>query len=166
MGQQRSDIRRAAPFTMTSPAFGLGEPIPARHTCDGDNDSPALLWTAPPAGTRSLAVAMEDPDAPSGEFVHWLGWGLDPRLRGLPEGVEPPFEGRNDFGRVGYAGPCPPIGDPPHEYVFRLFALAMSPDLPPGSRMDELREFLAEELIEAIELTGTYVRPPRPGAGA
>jgi phosphatidylethanolamine-binding protein (PEBP) family uncharacterized protein len=90
---------------------------------------------------------------------------LDPRLRGIPEAVEPPFEGRNDFGRVGYAGPCPPVGHPPHEYVFRLVALGMPPDFPPGSRMDDLREFLAEELIEAIELTGTFVRPPRPVEG-
>ncbi len=100
----------AAPFTMTSPAFGLGEPIPARHTCDGENHSPALLWTEPPPGTRALAIAMEDADAPSGDFVHWLGWGLEPHLRELPEGVEPPFEGRNGFGRVGYAGPCPRSG--------------------------------------------------------
>jgi Raf kinase inhibitor-like YbhB/YbcL family protein len=147
-----------APFTLTSPAFELGEPIPARSTCDGENHSPALLWTAPPEGTRSLAIAMEDPDAPSGEFVHWLGWGLEPHLRGLPEGVEPPFEGRNDFGGVGYGGPCPPLDDAPHEYVFRLFALATAPDFPPGSRMGELREFLAEELVEAVELTATYAR--------
>ena len=152
----------SAPFTLTSPAFGLGEPIPARYTCDGENHSPALLWTPPPEGTRSLAIAMEDPDAPSGEFVHWLGWGLEPQLRELPEGVEPPFEGRNGFGEVGYSGPCPPPGDPPHEYVFRLFALAAAPDAPPGSRMEDLREFLAEELIEAVELTGTYGRRPGP----
>ena len=105
---------------------------------------------------------MEDPDAPSGEFVHWLGWGLEPHLRELPEGVEPPFEGRNGFGEVGYSGPCPPPRDPPHEYVFRLFALAAAPDAPPGSRMEDLREFLAEELIEAVELTGTYGRRPGP----
>ena len=147
-----------AAFSLRSTAFAQGEPIPARYTCDGENHSPALQWTTPPQGTRSLAVAMEDPDAPSGEFVHWLGWGLDPGLRELPEGVEPPFEGRNDFGRVGYGGPCPPPGDPPHEYVIRLFALGTEPDFPPGSRMGDLREFLAEELIEAAELTGTYGR--------
>lgn len=154
------------PFTLSNPAFRLGEPIPARYTCDGGEPLPELRWTAPPRETRSLAVAMEDANAASGDFVHWLGWGLEPHLRALPEGVEPPFEGRNDFGRVGYAGPCPLVGDPPHEYVFRLFALQMPADFPPGSRMDDLREFLLEELIEAIELTGTNVRLPRPGEGA
>jgi phosphatidylethanolamine-binding protein (PEBP) family uncharacterized protein len=83
-----SQRREPVPFTMSSPAFGLGEPIPARHTCDGDNDSPPLAWTAPAAGTRSLVIAMEDADAPSADFVHWLGWGLDPGLRGLPGAAE------------------------------------------------------------------------------
>ena len=150
-----------APFTLTSPAFELGEPIPARYTCDGENHSPSLLWTAPPKGTRSLAIAMEDADAPSGDFVHWLGWGLEPNLRELPEGVEPPFEGRNDFERGGKGalpaarGPSPRVRPPP-------LRLGARPDFPPGSRMDDLREFLAEELIEAVELTCTYVRPPGP----
>lgn len=150
---------------MTSPAFGLGEPIPARHTCDRENDSPALLWTAPPAGTRSLAIAMEDADAPSGEFVHWLGWGLDPRLRGLPEAVEPPFERRNDFGRVGYAGPCPPIGARSPRVRLSPLRSRDAAGLPTRLRMDDLREFLAEELIEAIDLTGRYVRPPSAADG-
>jgi Raf kinase inhibitor-like YbhB/YbcL family protein len=146
-------------FRLESPAFAAGGPIPARHTCDGENLSPMLAWTAPPPGTRSMAITMEDPDAPRGTFVHWIGWGLDPGLRELPEGAAPPFEGRNGFGRVGYAGPCPPPGHGPHHYVVRLHALAEPLDLEPGAaRIDELREAVAVRLLQAAELVGTYER--------
>jgi Raf kinase inhibitor-like YbhB/YbcL family protein len=102
---------------------------------------------------------MEDPDAPSGTFVHWVAWGLEPGLRQLPEGVEPPVEGRNGFGTVGYRGPCPPKGHHPHHYVIRLYALQVVPNLPPASTIADLQDVIAEELVEAAELVGTYERP-------
>src|SRR5262245_79738 len=132
--------------------------MPARYGCEGEGTSPPLFWTAPPHGTRSLAVSMEDATAPEETVVHWLAWGLDPALRELPEGVEPPFEGRNAFGGVGYRGPCPPPGRV-HTFVIRLLALRWALDRPPGTPLDELEEEIAESLIDAAELVGTYSRP-------
>ena len=138
-----------APFTLTSPAFELGEPIPARYTCDGENHSPALMWTEPPAGTRSLAIAMEDPDAPSGEFVHWLGWGLEPHLRELPEGVEPPYEGRNGFGEVALARAWAAQFEAYHGLAARVPAhdLVLPDD---ASRLEETLDRVAATVLPAL----------------
>jgi Raf kinase inhibitor-like YbhB/YbcL family protein len=151
----------AADFTLTSGAFLNGRRIPRRHTCHGENLSPALLWTDPPRGTRSLALTVEDADAPTpnGDVVHWLAWGLSSDLRQLPEGVEPPFEGRNSFGRVRYDGPCDPAG--PHHYVFRLHALMEPVDLAPASTVAELRDVVAEQFVGFAELVGVYGPEPR-----
>jgi hypothetical protein len=97
-------------FTLSSSAFTPGQPIPARHTCDGEDRSPPLEWSNVPAGTRALALIVDDPDAPGGTFTHWLAWGLDPEAGGVAEGEPAPAEGRNDFDVVGYRGPCPPPG--------------------------------------------------------
>ncbi len=103
-----------------------------RGGCDGANRSPALSWSSPPAGTRSLAITMFDPDAPGHGWWHWIVADLPANLRGLPAnagaasgGSLPPgaFQGRNDFGEFGYGGPCPPLGDPPHHYVITVWAL-------------------------------------------
>jgi phosphatidylethanolamine-binding protein (PEBP) family uncharacterized protein len=104
---------------LTSPAFADGEEIPRDHACTGRDRSPALAWAEVPADTRSLALIVDDPDAPRGTFTHWLAWGMDPGAGGLAEGERPPHEGRNDFGTVGYRGPCPPPGHGPHRYRFR-----------------------------------------------
>ena len=110
-------------FTLSSPAFRSGGTIPRLYTCDGANISPALRWKAPPAGARSFALIMDDPDAPDGgPFTHWLAWGLSAKSRTLAARARPPAEGRNDHGRRGWFGPCPPPGKP-HRYVFRLYAL-------------------------------------------
>src|SRR5919201_4155538 len=97
-----------AEFALSSSAFRSGEPIPARHGCDGDDVSPPLAWSGVPAEARSLALVVDDPDAPGGTFTHWLAWGIDPSSDGLREGEPAPVEGRNDFGMTGYRGPCPP----------------------------------------------------------
>ena len=97
-------------FLLTSSAFAEGGTIPRRYTCDGQDRSPSLSWTAPPTGSRSLALILDDPDAPGGRFIHWLAWGITPDSGGLGEGEAAPLEGRNDFGTVGYRGPCPPRG--------------------------------------------------------
>ena len=100
-------------WSFTSSAFAGGGTIPRRHSCDGEDRSPPLSWTTPPAKSRSLALILDDPDAPGGRFVHWLAWGIGPDTGGLAEGEAAPLEGTNDFGTVGYRGPCPPRGRGP-----------------------------------------------------
>jgi hypothetical protein len=147
-----------ADFTLSSTAFGPGQPIPPRHTCDGDDLSPPLAWSNVPEGTNSLALIVTDPDAPGGTFTHWLAWGLRPAAGALAEGETAPAEGRNDFGVAGYRGPCPPPGDGPHRYVFRLFALDAEPEVAPGVGREELEGALGARTLDVAELTGTYER--------
>jgi Raf kinase inhibitor-like YbhB/YbcL family protein len=147
-----------AEFLLTSGAFAAGGTIPRRHTCDGEDRSPPLSWTAPPVGSRSLALILDDPDAPGGRFVHWLAWGIPQEALGLAEGEAAPLEGRNDFGTVGYRGPCPPRGHGPHRYRFRLHALAQELRLAPGSGVAELERALTGSLLAVAELVGTYER--------
>src|SRR6266545_1965858 len=133
-------------FSLTSEAFTDGESIPARFTCDGEDVSPSLKWQGWPDGTESFALIMDDPDAPSGTFTHWLIYDVNAQARTLPEGVEKTerpanseggMQGKNDFGDIGYGGPCPPGGDA-HHYNFRLYALDSHVDLDPGASKDEL----------------------------
>jgi Raf kinase inhibitor-like YbhB/YbcL family protein len=142
---------------LTSSAFGNGESIPRRHTCEGEDLSPPLSWSGVPEAARSLALIVDDPDAPSGTFTHWLAWGIDPAAGGLREGEAAPLEGRNDFGETGYRGPCPPPGHGPHRYFFRLHALEEDPELEPGAGKDELERAVAGA-AEVAELIGTYER--------
>jgi Raf kinase inhibitor-like YbhB/YbcL family protein len=97
-------------FALHSSAFDHGGPIPRRHGCEGEDLSPPLSWSGAPEGTRSLALVVDDPDAPAGTFTHWLAWALDPGAKGLRDGETAPGEGRDDFGTSGYRGPCPPPG--------------------------------------------------------
>jgi Raf kinase inhibitor-like YbhB/YbcL family protein len=145
-------------FLLTSSAFTEGGTIPRRHTCDGEDRSPPLSWTAPPTGSRSLALILDDPDAPGGRFIHWLAWGIPPDTGGLAEGEAAPLEGRNDFGTVGYRGPCPPRGRGPHRYRFRLHALGEELRLTSGTGAAELERVLTGNLLAAAELVGTYER--------
>ena len=143
---------------LQSGAFAKGEPIPRRHGCEGQDLSPPLAWSGAPEGTRSLALVVDDPDAPVGTFTHWLGWGLDPAAQGLGEGEAAPVEGRNDFGTSGYRGPCPPPGHGRHRYVFRLYALDAEPELAAGAAKAELEEVIAGHVLTTAELVGTYER--------
>jgi len=147
-----------AEFTLTSTAFAVGETIPRRHTCDGEDRSPPLSWSAPPAGTRSLALILDDPDAPGGRFIHWLAWGITPDTDGLAEGKAAPTEGRNDFGTVGYRGPCPPRGHGRHRYRFRLHAVTDDLRLAPGAGVQELERAVTAKVVAVAELVGTYQR--------
>jgi len=156
-------IAKEAAMFVESPVFTNGGEIPARYGCHGEDLSPPLVFGNIPEGTRSLALIVEDPDAPSGLFVHWVLYDLPATLRGLPEGVPPAPElehgirqGTNDFGRVGYGGPCPP--DRPHRYFFRLFALDGVPDLPPGASREELLSAMKGHLLEEADLMGIYPR--------
>jgi Raf kinase inhibitor-like YbhB/YbcL family protein len=142
---------------LTSAAFADGEPIPERHTCDGDDVSPPLVWTAPPDGTRALALCVDDPDAGRYPFTHWLAWGLVAGAGGLEEGEAAPGEGRNDFGAPGYRGPCPPPVKP-HRYVFTLYALDAEPALGPSDRRLSFDRVIEGHVLATAELVGLYAR--------
>jgi Raf kinase inhibitor-like YbhB/YbcL family protein len=140
-----------------SPAFAAGGEIPARFSCEGDDVSPPLGWVNVPEGTVELAVTVVDPDAPSGQFVHWVVTGLDPALGGLDEGEVPEtaVEARNDISEFGWYGPCPPSGET-HAYVFTLFALSAPSGVQPGaSGADAIATVAATPGVATI-LTGTY----------
>ncbi|HWV57201.1 MAG TPA: YbhB/YbcL family Raf kinase inhibitor-like protein, partial [Longimicrobiales bacterium] len=133
---------------------------PRKYTCDGANVSPALEWSGAPAGTHAFALLVEDPDARRGTWVHWIVYDIPPGVSGFPEGGPIPEgarEGRTDFGRPGYDGPCPPAG-PPHRYVFRLFALDDGVRLPDGVGRTELLREISGHVLDQAELTGTYGR--------
>jgi Raf kinase inhibitor-like YbhB/YbcL family protein len=145
-------------FTLTSPAFAPGDPIPPRHACEGEDVSPDLRWSGLPERTRSLALVVDDPDAPRGTFVHWLAWDIDPGQSGLEEGATPAREGENDFGVCGWRGPRPPRGRGPHRYVFRLRALDEQLHVPAGADRDTLEAAIGPHLLGTAELIGTYER--------
>jgi Raf kinase inhibitor-like YbhB/YbcL family protein len=145
-------------FGLSSNAFGHGDEIPRRHACDGEDVSPALSWSDPPAGTRALALIVEDPDAPVGTFTHWVAWNIDPVTGGLGEGESAPAEGRNDFGTGGWSGPCPPPGHGPHRYFFRLYALDTQLTVGFRAGRRELERGLAGHVLETAELIGRYER--------
>jgi Raf kinase inhibitor-like YbhB/YbcL family protein len=157
-------MRKEQIVQLKTSAFPPGGDIPARFTCDGPDDSPALEWTEPPSGTHSFALVVDDPDAPRGTWVHWVLYGLPSSVRALPEGVPPEGElpsgarqGRNDFRRIGYGGPCPPPG-PAHRYYFRLFALDRALDLKSGVKRDDVDRAMEGHVLARAELMGRYKR--------
>jgi Raf kinase inhibitor-like YbhB/YbcL family protein len=145
-------------FALESGAFQHAQPIPSRHTCEGEDVSPPLRWTNVPEGTRSLALIVDDPGAPGGVFTHWIAWGLDPAAGGLAEAQPAPSEGRNDFGTTGYRGPCPPPGHGRHRYVFRLHAVDAALELAAGAAKAELEQAIAGHVLTTAELVATYER--------
>jgi Raf kinase inhibitor-like YbhB/YbcL family protein len=147
-------------ITLTSPDFDDGGRIPTRLTCDGEDDSPVLRWEGLPAGTAEVALLVEDPDAPGGTFVHWALWGVGATAAELPAGQLPAGarEGRNDFGRRGWNGPCPPRGRGEHRYVFTLFAVSEPLGAAPGASANELRKALRSRVLAQGRLTGRYSR--------
>lgn len=152
-------------MVISSPSFAPGGAIPRVHTCEGEDTSPALVWTGVPAGTRSLALIVDDPDAPDPAhprmtYVHWVLYNLPPTCAGLAEGVTPEAlpagtrEGLNDWRRTGYGGPCPPIGT--HRYFHKLYALdTVLPDLATPTKADVVQAMDGHVLAQA-ELIGTY----------
>jgi Raf kinase inhibitor-like YbhB/YbcL family protein len=147
-----------ADFTLTSNAFDSGQEIPSRHSCEGDDVSPPLSWSGAPEGARSLALIVDDPDAPGGTFTHWLAWAIRPESAGIGEGETAPVEGRNDFGTIGYRGPCPPPGHGPHRYFFRLYALDANVELERGAGKGDLERALEGRVLGVAELNGRYER--------
>jgi Raf kinase inhibitor-like YbhB/YbcL family protein len=156
----------ASAFQLTSPEFENGGLIPQRFTCDGVNISPLLTWTHPPAAVQSFALILDDPDAPSGKFVHWLVYNLPPETSGLSDNVPiaPPImengaiQGENDFHHVGYNGPCPPRGKI-HRYIFHLYALDAQLTLKPGAKRDALDRMVSGHILATAEVMGRYQRP-------
>lgn len=151
-------------FELTSPAFTSGDVIPRRYTCEGEDLSPPLHWSAAPAGTKSFALVADDPDAPVGTWVHWVIYDLPHDLRGLPEGVpakdrlpDGTLQGVNDFKRVGYGGPCPPPGKP-HRYDFRLYALDGRLNLKPRATKAQLLDACKGHVLAEAQLMGRFGR--------
>jgi Raf kinase inhibitor-like YbhB/YbcL family protein len=158
---------------ITSNAFQEGETIPTKYTCDGNDRSPALSWSNIPEESQTLALICEDPDAPSGTFVHWIVYNISPTANGLAEGVptvellpDGTVQGRNDFKRIGYGGPCPPPGDRPHRYFFRLYALDTKIHLQAGADRQEFAQAIEDHILAAGQLMGTYQRKRAQTRGA
>ena len=150
-------------FLLKSTAFENGGRIPRQYTCDGKDLSPALFWTGVPGRTASLALIVNDPDAPRGDWVHWVLYDMPATRRDLPEQVPPKdtiegggTHGLNDFGRLGWGGPCPPSGM--HQYVFSLFALDKVLGLGPRATRDEVVQALSGHTVALARLTGKYAR--------
>ena len=141
-------------FTLTSSAFKPGARIPARFTCDGANAIVPLRWTGAPKGTRSYALIVDDPDAPSGNFLHRLAWGIAATAKSLPGRA--PVEGANGAGRPGWTGPCPPSGT--HRYVFRLYALKSKLPLKAGADRAAFEAALKGRVLGNAKLIGRYSR--------
>lgn len=151
-------------LAVTSLAFASGGAIPPRHTCRGENVSPPLAWTGVPAETRSFAILVDDPDAPGGDWVHWVLFNLPASVTALEAGVPNNFklhngavQGINDFGAAGYGGPCPPPGRP-HRYVFHVYALDTVLSLKSAARKGDLLRAIEGHVLAAGELTGTFQR--------
>jgi Raf kinase inhibitor-like YbhB/YbcL family protein len=151
-------------FSVSSPSFQNGGNIPKKFTCDGADVSPELHWTSLPAGTQSLALIADDPDAPVGTWTHWVLFDLPAQTASLPEGVPKVDElstggrqGRNDFRKIGYGGPCPPPGKP-HRYFFKLYALDKKLDLKPGASKQDVELAIRGHILGQAELMGKYQR--------
>ncbi|MGB4292887.1 MAG: YbhB/YbcL family Raf kinase inhibitor-like protein [Bacteroidales bacterium] len=146
-----------------SPAFKEGELIPSKYTCDGPDISPPLEWSDAPAGTRSFALISDDPDAPVGTWVHWVIFNIPANVNRLNENIPKKDvlsngarQGRNDFGRIGYGGPCPPGGT--HRYYFKLYALDKELDLKAGSTKRDLLKDMEGHVLAEAYLMGKYKR--------
>lgn len=151
-------------FSLTTTAFSEGGEIPKKFTCDGADTSPSLSWNDAPSGTQSFAMIADDPDAPVGTWTHWVIWNIPADKTALQEGV-PKVEqssdgvrqGKNDFKRVGYGGPCPPAGKP-HRYFFKLFALDGKLDVKPGASRSDLERAMKGHVLSQAQIFGKYGR--------
>jgi len=153
----------AGEIKLRSPAFKEGEMIPKKYTCDGEDISPPLFWEGIPEEAKSLALICDDPDAPMGTWVHWVIFNIPPAEKGLPENVPPrkilkngAVQGKTDFGRVGYGGPCPPGGI--HRYFFKIYALDERISLEPGATKKKLLKAMEGHILAEGKLMGKYGR--------
>ena len=153
--QEKSELK------LTSTAFKEGEAIPRGYTCDGANVSPPLEWTGVPKSAKTIAIIADDPDAPSGTFVHWVLFNLPAEGLGLIENTPQTetlngggVQGKNDFGKIGYGGPCPPSGT--HRYFFKFYALDTELPLKAGATKDEVENAMEGHTVAQAQLMGTY----------
>lgn len=155
-------------FSVKSPAFQEGHPIPIRYTGEGQDVSPPLQWSRVPPDTREFAVFCEDPDAPSQTpWVHWIAYNISPSVTMLPEGL-PPREkievpvrleqGRNSFAKIGYNGPMPPVGHGVHRYIFKVYALNTELAIAPGAERDEFLKAIQNHVLEVGQIVGIFER--------
>lgn len=158
-----AQIEGETTMELKSPVFDAGGAIPKKHTCDGADVSPPLLWNTVPEKTQSLALICDDPDAPMGVWVHWVIFNLPAETRELPESVPPQKmlpngakQGLNDFRRIGYGGPCPPSGE--HRYFFKLFALDAKLDLEAGAKKADVLKAMEGHILSESKLMGRYRR--------
>ena len=144
---------------LTSPVFEDGDPLPYQHTCDGNDRTPPLQIKGVPDDAEALALIVDDPDAPGGTFVHWVVWNLPPDTSNIRKNESPAAPtGVNDFGENSYGAPCPPEGDGPHTYRFKLYALDTELDLEAGSTAQELYDAMDGHVLDRAILKGTYAR--------
>ena len=153
-----------ANFTLASPLFASGAPIPDAYTCKGADLSPVIAWSGEPPKTVSFALIMDDPDAPARTWVHWVIWNIPPAMQALPKDVpQSPrldsgaLQGRNDFGKTGYNGPCPPSGKT-HRYFFQLYSLDTKLTLEPGASRQQLDAAMKGHILGKAVHMGTYRR--------
>ena len=166
----QADMNAATPASamqLSSSAFANGQPIPTKYGCDSDGVSPPLSWSGLPDGTRSLVIAIDDPDAksaPGGVFRHWAAYDIPASMTGLPEGAGKPGatgfrQSLNDGGKPGYTPMCPPRGDPPHHYHFRLIALDVPTlEVAANAKVEDVEKQASAHRLGETELVGTFVR--------
>jgi len=148
---------------LQSPSFKNGEMIPSKHAYDKENISPAIYWSNIPSGTKSIALICEDPDAPVGNWVHWVIFNIPPTKKGLDENIpkveklpDGSIQGRNDYGKIGYGGPCPPSGT--HRYFFKVYALDTMLNLQSGCLKSDLVRAMKGHILDEGEFYGNYRR--------
>jgi Raf kinase inhibitor-like YbhB/YbcL family protein len=153
-----------AKMEIKTPSFHTGADIPRKYTCDGADVSPALAWEGAPAGSKTFALVADDPDAPTGTWVHWVFYDLPATTKDLAEGVaaaetlpDGAKQGLNDFRKVGYGGPCPPPG-PAHRYFFKLYALDAPTNLKPRATKQQLLDAMKGHILAEAQLMGRYQR--------
>src|SRR5437667_4828602 len=156
-------------FSLSSAAFKEGAAIPGKHTCAGADVSPPLVWSGAPPGTAAFALIADAPDAPAGTWVHWVLYDIAPTLSAIPENVVKvetlkelggAAQGKNDFRRLGYGGPCPPPGKP-HRYFFKLYALNAWLGLSPGATKTNVERAMDGRVLATAQLMGTFGRQRR-----
>tara|TARA_R110002124_G_scaffold233406_1_gene398692 strand:- start:60374 stop:60865 length:492 start_codon:yes stop_codon:yes gene_type:complete len=162
---KEQDIGLTRAMKLTSTAFEDGGNLPVKYSCDHDNISPALAWSHVPEGVKSFAIIADDPDAPAHIFVHWIMYNIPADLRNLPEHIPDKeklkngaLQGRNDFRKIGYGGPCPPEGHGPHHYHFKLYALDIMLDLEAGVSKEKLEIAIKGHVLDWTQLIGIYER--------
>jgi len=154
--QNQEEFNEVVSMKVTSKAFNDGAMIPAKYTCDGSDINPPLSISDVPAKTQSIALIVDDPDAPMGDWVHWVVWNIDPKTAEIKEDSVPGTEGMNDFRMTKYGGPCPPGGT--HRYYFKVYALDAKLNLPQSTNKVDLLSAMDGHILAQAQLIGKYKR--------